>query len=518
MHKPKIQQKTERRISAGLRLALVAVLLAQIALVVLLSMVLRQRMAVAYTVLELLAIAVAVRIYMKPGRTTSYKLGWILLVLAVPVAGLILYFLWNGDRQQKRLDLKKKPSLDENEAVRGRSAASLEKLRRRYPQWGKLADYLCMQDFLLYQHTRVTYLPTGEAYLEDLLDKAEHAERFIFLEYYIMAEGQIWDRLTDIFRRKAAAGVEIKVIFDDFGSIMRMPPEQVDRLRQMGVQVIVFNPVHHYVNRLYFNYRDHRKIACVDGTVSYTGGANIADEYANLICRFGYWKDCGVRLEGEGAWGLTKMFLELWAQLGGSFEEETDYYRPQLHVDGAGFCQPLCDGPDNNPVNTAEDTFLHLITSANESVYITTPYLAIDEAMMRALCLAADSGVDVRLMMPGIPDHKFAYLVAQCYFGELLERGVKIYTFEPGLLHGKSALSDRQTGFVGSVNMDYRSFQLHFECGAVFYDMPETAAALLDDMESIMARSRYLTYEEWRRRPWLHRLIGTVLRPFAMWM
>ena len=316
MHKPKIQQKTERRISAGLRLALVAVLLlAQIALVVLLSMVLRQRMAVAYTVLELLAIAVAVRIYMKPGRTTSYKLGWILLVLAVPVAGLILYFLWNGDRQQKRLDLKKKPSLDENEAVRGRSAASLEKLRRRCPQWGKLADYLCMQDFLLYQHTRVTYLPTGEVYLEDLLDKAEHAERFIFLEYYIMAEGQIWDRLTDIFRRKAAAGVEIKVIFDDFGSIMRMPPEQVDRLRQMGVQVIVFNPVHHYVNRLYFNYRDHRKIACVDGTVSYTGGANIADEYANLIRRFGYWKDCGVRLEGEGAWGLTKMFLELWAQL-----------------------------------------------------------------------------------------------------------------------------------------------------------------------------------------------------------
>ena len=184
MHKPKIQQKTERRISAGLRLALVAVLLlAQIALVVLLSMVLRQRMAVAYTVLELLAIAVAVRIYMKPGRTTSYKLGWILLVLAVPVAGLILYFLWNGDRQQKRLDLKKKPSLDENEVVRGRSAASLEKLRRRCPQWGKLADYLCMQDFLLYQHTRVTYLPTGEAYLEDLLDKAEHAERFIFLEY-----------------------------------------------------------------------------------------------------------------------------------------------------------------------------------------------------------------------------------------------------------------------------------------------------------------------------------------------
>ena len=518
MHKPKIQQKTERRISAGLRLVLVAVLLlAQIALVILLSRVLRQRMAMAYTALELLAIVVAVRVYMKPGRSTSYKLGWILLILAVPVAGLILYWLWNGDRQQKRLDLKKLPLPTESDGRLGRSAAAIEKLRRRYPQWGKLASYLSQHGFLLYQNTRATYLPTGEAYLNDLIERAGQAERFIFMEYYIMAEGQIWDRLTEIFRKKAGEGVEIKIVFDDFGSMMRMPAEQVERLRRMGVQVKIFNPVHHYVNRLYFNYRDHRKIACIDGDTAYTGGANIADEYANLIRRFGYWKDCGIRLEGEGAWGLTKQFISLWQQMGGGMEEELDFYRPQGHVEAPGFCQPMADGPDNNPVNTAEDTFLQLISSANQSVYLTTPYLAIDEAMVRALCLAGDSGVDVRLMMPGIPDHKIAFFVAECYFGELLAHGVKIYRFEPGLLHGKSVMVDRQAAFVGSVNMDYRSFQLHFECGTVLYDMP-AIESLLEDMDRIIDSSSRLTHPEWSKRPWYHKLIGTVLRPFAMWM
>ena len=196
-----------------------------------------------------------------------------------------------------------------------------------------------------------------------------------------------------------------------------------------------------------------------------------------------------------------------------------DLFRPESmpRHPCSGWVHPYTDTPlDHEKVGQA--VYLNMISRARDYIYITTPYLAIDEPMLKALCLAADSGVDVRLIMPGIPDHKFAYLVAESYFSELMEHHVKIYTFTPGLIHGKTVLADREVGFAGSVNMDYRSFQLHFECGAVFYDMPETAAALLDDMESIMARSRCLTYEEWRRRPWLHRLIGTVLRPFAMWM
>ena len=316
MRKPKVQQRTERRISAALRLVLVAVLLlAQIALVVGLSDLLKQRMALAYTVLQLLAGVVAMRIWARPGAT-SYKMGWIILVLFVPVVGLILYLLWNGDRPSKRLSLKKPVPIEEPLAQQELARTNLEKLRQTAPQWYPVAAYLDRKGFPLYRNTQLHYLPTGEAYLDDMLTVLDTAQRFIFVEYFIMAEGQIWDRLSEILCRKSRQGVEVKLIFDDFGSMMRMPNEKVEELQDAGVEVKVFNPVHHYVNRLYFNYRDHRKITCVDGDVAYTGGANIADEYANLIERFGYWKDCGVRLEGEGAWGLTRAFLQMWEQIG----------------------------------------------------------------------------------------------------------------------------------------------------------------------------------------------------------
>ncbi|NLU24022.1 MAG: cardiolipin synthase [Clostridiales bacterium] len=518
MKKRQIQQKTERRISAATRLAMVAVLLvAQIALVVLLSTVLHQKMYLAYTGMELLAFVYAIVIYNREGSDT-YKMVWILLILAVPVVGLILYWLWNGNRQSKRLDLKKIPAPTESKALLEKSQTNLEKLRGESSTWAKLAAMLEGRGFLLYRNTRAVYLPSGEAYLEDLLQKMEQAEHFIFLEYFIVVEGQVWDRMMDIFREKTRQGVEIRLLFDDFGSMMRMHEETVEEAQALGVDMRVFNPVHHYVNRIYFNYRDHRKIAVIDGHIAYTGGANLADEYANLIERFGYWKDCGVRLEGEGCWGLTREFIYLWERVGGSLSEEHDYYRPHNALtQETGYCQPMVDGPDNNPIATAEDMFLQLISLGRRQVYITTPYLAIDEPMIRALCLAADSGVDVRLMMPGIPDHKFAYLVAECYFGQLLEHGVHIYNFEPGLLHGKSVMVDEEVAFVGSVNMDFRSFQLHFECGTMLYHMP-AVKDLQSDMEQIMERSHALTYEEWKNRIWYRKVMGVVLKLFAMWM
>ena len=517
MRKPKVQQRTERRISAALRLVMVAVLLlAQIALVVGLSDLLKQRMALAYTVLQLLAGVVAMRIWSRPGAT-SYKMGWIILVLFVPVVGLILYLLWNGDRPSKRLSLKKPVPIEEPLAQQELARTNLEKLRQTAPQWYPLAAYLSGKGFDLYRNTALRYLPTGEAYLEDMLERMEQAEHFIFMEFYIMAEGQLWDRLMDIFRRKAGQGVEIKVLFDDFGSMMRMPEEGVEELRRIGAEVLIFIPVHHYVNRLYFNYRDHRKIACIDGDTAYTGGANIADEYANITKRFGYWKDDGIRLEGQACWTLTREFIYMWERMGGSLQQEHDYYRPQSSAAGQGFVQPIADGPDSNPVSSAEDAFLQLIGGAKHMVYITSPYLAIDESMEKALCMAAGSGVDVRLMMPGIPDHKFAFMVAESYFGELLNHGVKIYRFTPGLLHGKTVLADREAAFVGSVNMDYRSFQLHFECGTLLYGAP-AMETLLEDMDGIMEKSRQVTRADWEHRPLLHRVLGGLLRPFAMWM
>ena len=511
-----VQRKTERRISAALRLVLVALLLLlQIAIVVALTQVLRQKAYIAYAVLEIVAVFCVARIYIRPG-SSSYKPGWIILIMLVPVVGLILYFLWNGNQVKKKLALKTMRMPPELPEVQESSDRAQAELARRWPRWAKLTEYLRRQDLPLFANTEMTYFPTGEEYLEDLLARLEKAQKFIFLEYYIASKGQIWDRICKVLAERAADGVEVNLILDDFGSMMTMPPEEIQALRQKGIWVQMFNPVHHYVNRLYFNYRDHRKIAVIDGDVAYTGGANLADEYANLIVRFGYWKDCGLRLEGEGAWGFTRQFMYLWLRIGGELREPWDTYRPCSGVGGGDFCQPLVDGPDNNPVNTVEDTYQQLIGSANRYVWITTPYLAIDEPMIHTLSIAADSGVDVRLMLPGIPDHKFAYMVAQSYFGELLEHDVKIYTYTPGLLHAKSVVADGEVGFVGSVNMDYRSFQLHFECGALFSG--SAVAAVQEDMSRTMEKSRQVTMESWKKRKWYVKLLGAVLRPFAMWM
>ncbi len=511
-----IQRKTERRISAALRLVLVALLLLlQIAIVVALTQVLRQKAYIAYAVLEIVAVFCVARIYIRPG-SSSYKPGWIILIMLVPVVGLILYFLWNGNQVKKKLALKTMRMPPELPEVQESSDRAQAELARRWPRWAKLTEYLRRQDLPLFANTEMTYFPTGEEYLEDLLARLEKAQKFIFLEYYIASKGQIWDRICKVLAERAADGVEVNLILDDFGSMMTMPPEEIQALRQKGIWVQMFNPVHHYVNRLYFNYRDHRKIAVIDGDVAYTGGANLADEYANLIVRFGYWKDCGLRLEGEGAWGFTRQFMYLWLRMGGELRDPWDAYRPCGGSSGSDLCQPLVDGPDNNPVNTVEDTYQQLIGSANRYVWITTPYLAIDEPMIHTLSIAADSGVDVRLMLPGIPDHKFAYMVAQSYFGELLEHDVKIYTYTPGLLHAKSVVADGEVGFVGSVNMDYRSFQLHFECGALFSGSAVTAVQ--EDMNRTMEKSRQVTMESWKKRKWYVKILGAVLRPFAMWM
>ena len=291
-----IQQKGERRISAALRIMLVVVLLAvQIGFVVAISYFMQEYLALAYGVVQVGALFLAVHIYNEPGEL-SYKLIWFILLLLAPPVGMILWFLWGGAAQKRHLPRNTKRFPDEPESVRMRSEIAVDKLTRQLPDWSRTANYLCRRDFQLYQNTSVTYLPEGAILLRNLIDRAAKAERFIFLEYFILAEGKLWDELEKILCAKAREGVEVKIIFDDFGNIKRFSGETIDRLREVGVEVFIFNPVHEYVNRLPFNYRDHRKIACIDGDVAYTGGVNIADEYANIIERFGYWKGSGLSI------------------------------------------------------------------------------------------------------------------------------------------------------------------------------------------------------------------------------
>ncbi len=513
----RLQQRGERRIAAALRIALVVVLvMLQIALVVLLAYFLQQRAAIVYAVLRLASLVAALLIYCRRGDV-MYKFTWIILILTVPVAGLILYLLWSGEMQRRRFQRMAPRHEEEPESMRMRAALSADKLARAMPGWARVMNSLRGRDFPVYQNTKVSYYPEGKLFLESLSAQCAKAERFIFLEYFILAEGKVWDDLSAILCEKARAGVEVKIIFDDFGNIKRFRGENIEALREAGIEVFIFNPVHKYVNRLYFNYRDHRKIACIDGNIAYTGGVNIGDEYANLITRFGYWKDTGIRLEGEGAWGLTARFLEMLRFMGGTEHHERDYYRPHDAPCAEGWCQPFVDGPQNNPDNPAEDVYLQLISNARRFLYITTPYFVPDISVQRALCIAGDGGVDVRLMLPAIPDHRYTDLVADSYIGELLEHHVKVYRYTPGFLHQKSIMVDREVAVVGSINMDYRSFDLHCECGVVLYGVG-VIEDLLEDMDAVVEKSREVTLDQWRSRKWYRRIAELLMRIFAIWM
>ena len=514
----KTPERIERKISAATSISMCALtVVAQIATTLLLTHFLREKATYVYVILEWLGAIIAIRVYQRPG-SPSYKLVWMCLLLALPVAGMLLFCLWGGTHQAKQLSLRKVPPPPVRESARMDSETNIARLTRQSPAWGRLASYLQNAGFRLYRNTQAKYFPDGAAFFDDLVDHLRQAEHYIFLEYYILAEGQIWERIFSVLKERAAAGVEIHIIFDDFGNLTRLSDATLQAMQDAGIEVAVFNPVHRYVNRIYFNYRDHRKITVIDGQYAYTGGINIADEYANLLVRFGHWKDTAVRIEGEGAWGFAAQFIQMWKMMGRTMPNEDDYYRSRHEATAsAGWCQPFTDGPLNNPDNPIEETYLQLFASAKRFLYVTTPYYAVEDGMQRALCIAADAGVDVRLMVPAIPDKKFAYMVAETYWGELLRHGVKIYKYTPGFLHAKSVMVDREVALVGSTNMDYRTFQLHYECGVLLYHMP-AVEELLEDMDDIMAQSSLYTLEEWNKRPWLRRVSASILRLGAIWL
>ena len=519
MHRnlPHTQERTERRISAATSLSMCALtVIAQIATTLLLTRFLREQANYAYFVLGLAGALVAIRVYQRPG-SPSYKLAWMCLLLALPVSGMILFCLWGGTHQAKNLSLRKVAPPTERESVWMESGNNVARLSRQSPAWGRLASYLQRRGFLLYRNTRARYFSDGAEFFRDLIARMERAEVYIFLEYYILAEGRIWDRIFSVLKERAAAGVEVCIIFDDFGNLTRLSDDTFQAIKNAGIEVEVFNPVHRYVNRIYFNYRDHRKIAVIDGSTAYTGGINVADEYANLVVRFGHWKDSAVRIDGDGAWGFAAQFIHMWKMIGKTLPNEDDYYRPRRTGTGTGYCQPFTDGPLNNPENPIEDTYLQLMASAKRFLYITTPYYAVEESMQKALCIAADAGVDVRLCVPAVPDHKFTYMVAETYWGELMAHGVKIYKYTPGFLHAKSVMVDREVALIGSTNMDYRTFQLHYECGVLLYHMP-VVEELLEDLDELMGQSAPYTLAEWEQRPWYRRTFAALLKLGAIWL
>ena len=348
-----------------------------------------------------------------------------------------------------------------------------------------------------------------------MLADIRQAEHYIFLEYFILDRGQMYDRLVAELVKKAQEGVDVRLIYDDVGCMGKMPAHFYRDLQKNGIKCAAFNPARP-VLAIIMNHRDHRKIVVVDGKVAYTGGINIADEYINEIDRFGYWKDTGIRLEGGAVRNFLAMFLQMWDYIVGG---TSDYERLLQPLDPSelpaskGYVQPYGDTPLDNE-NVGENVYLNMITRARKYVYIYTPYLILDQEMIVALSNAAKSGVDVRIVTPGIPDKKMVFLLTRSHYAPLLEKGVRIYEYTPGFLHAKCFVCDDEYATVGSINLDYRSLYLHFECGVFIYRNP-VVRDIEKDFQDTLAKCQKVTMTEVRNRSTFVKIYGQVLRLVA---
>lgn len=519
-------KKRPKRRKADMRRLLVAAVIFVAQLVFLIWALYRMNafLLTSYIIFQLIGAVAVVRIVLNRNNP-SYKIAWIALILLVPVLGLVFYLMWGrGSYPQKRK--KVLPEIAQMKVPLYRNSKETEKqLERLFPNQERIMRYLCNAGFPIYQETAVTYYDLGDVFFPAIIEDIKKAKKFIFMEFYILSEGDLWQEILAILKQKVAEGVEIRILYDDFGCITCLPKQFDKELNKIGIKTAAFNVIKPVVNNFYMNYRNHQKICVIDGNIGYTGGANIADEYVNTVEAFGHWKDTGVRLAGRGVWSLTVNFLQMWKYCAynkkcGLQDEEYRHYAPSesfcaKYADTRGFVQPFSDGPMRTPgENEAEAVYMQMINTAKNYIYITTPYLVPDNEMLVALRLAAQSGVDVRLITPGVSDKGYVHLVTQSYYGTLLSAGVKIYEYLPGFIHAKSFVSDDEAAVVGTINMDFRSFYLHFENGVrlcgnkAVYD-------IRDDFINTLEYCEKIDYNKWRNRPWYKKAAQGILRLFA---
>ena len=437
----------------------------------------------------IIALVVVVRLYSKH-TSPAFKLPWIMLIMALPVMGLALYLM-----VEVFSDLG---------SFRKRMAALVQQRQQRIPQNpeipGKLdPDCAGYSRYLqqiggapVYENTAVTYYPEAVQAFEAMKQELEKAESFIFMEYFIVEDGSSFREILEILERKVKAGVEVRLMYDDLGSVGYVNLRFAKSLLDRGIRCQVFNPALPVVN-LFMNHRDHRKITVIDGKVGFSGGYNLADEYFDRRRPYGKWKDTGVRLEGEAVRSLTAFFLEMWAVSSGRPENFDTYLNISHSVPGTGFVQPFADDPQSRE-RLAENTYLHLIYNARDSLYIITPYLIITDEMVNALGLAARRGVDVRIITPGIPDKKTVYQVTRSYYGGLAEQGVRIFEYSPGFCHAKQCVCDGRYATIGTSNLDYRSFYHHFENDILLMDC-DAVKQIEADFAQLFPQCREVTRE-----------------------
>ncbi len=428
------------------------------------------------------------------------KIPWILCIIGLNVFGVLLYIVFSSHRPSASKRRLYRAVLESTHRFETRQV-SADELHDSMHHWAATSEALSTANpsAVVHSGTKTEYFPSGEAFFSRFLDDLEAATDYIFLEYFIIERGTMWNSILAILERKVKEGVEVRVLYDDIGCMGKIHLNYHRTLQKKGIRCVKFNPFVPVVTNVHNN-RDHRKIAIIDGKIAYTGGLNLADEYINARERFGYWKDSAIRLEGPGVKNFVLMFLRLFDVQVKTTEDVSRYLvESPERFEGEGYVQPYGDGPfPLYDKHLGEDVYLNIIGSARKYVYITTPYLIIDYRMREALILAAKRGVDVRIVTPFIPDKKIAFALTRSNYMALIKGGVKIYEYTPGFIHAKSFLADDTVGVVGTINLDYRSFLFHYEDGVLMYQT-KAVGQLKEDFEHVFSVSSRQTEEDAKR-------------------
>jgi len=447
------------------------------------------------------------------GNNPTVQLSWTIVTLLVPVVGGLLYLYVETHPGQRILEKRLELLYKETQKYVKQDEKVVNSLKQVDIGTARMADYVRKHgNFSIYQNTYVRYLPLGEAKLEAMLEELEKAEKFIFLEYFILSKGIMWERILEILERKVEEGVEVRVMYDGTCALNLLPYNYPELMEKVGIKCKMFAPIKPILST-HYNNRDHRKILVIDGKVGFTGGINIGDEYINQQERFGHWKDTAVLLKGDAVEGMTQMFLQMW-----NVNEKNEDYEKYLciekeKIEAKGFVMPYGDSPFDEEL-IGETVYMDILNRAEHYVHIMSPYLILDHEMITALTYAAKRGVDVKLMLPHIPDKLLPFALAKSHYKELIRAGVKIYEYTPGFVHAKMFVSDDIKAVVGTINLDYRSLYLHFECAAFMYDIPEIQV-IEKDYQETLEKCKQITLKECAKEKIYMRVLGKVLKVLA---
>ena len=441
------------------------------------------------------------------------KITWLVIIMLLPVFGALLFLYTQSDVGHRALKKRMNQLIRQTKETIPQSEEVMDKLSEENGAVSSLARYIHRSGcYPVYDQTKITYFPMGENKFEEMLRQLEQAKHFIFMEYFIIDEGLMWGRILEILAKKASEGVDVRVMYDgtcEFSTLSRDYPK---RLKKLGIKCKVFAPLTPFVST-HYNYRDHRKILVIDGHTAFTGGVNLADEYINHIVKYGHWKDVAIMLKGEAVKSFTLMFLQMW----NVDEKDMDYSQflnyPVSPVQTKGYVIPYGDCPlDDDKVG--ERVYMDILNRAQSYVHIMSPYLILDSEMETAIKFAAERGVDVKIMLPGIPDKAVPYALARTHYASLLQSGVEIYEYTPGFVHAKIFVCDDKEAVVGTINLDYRSLYHHFECAAYMYDV-DCIHEIEKDFRATLKKCRRVTKKTMKNDTVSRKIMGVVMKAVA---